>query len=154
MFPYFDHALVVAVHAIYAMAGFRENKLVDSIATNFAFEAMSVIRVVTGHDSFIEDREMTNIAAIGAIGTYRRAVGKEEKIGVCCDLVPAFSALEAVDVKKRLAVEDEQSGYQAMRDATYPKATTSPPCSLTTESLHPGQSLSSKASESGGCRSR
>lgn len=40
------------------------------------------------------------------------------------------------------------------KDATYPKATTSPPCSLTTELLQPGQSLSSNASESGRCRSR
>jgi len=114
--PDFDHTLVVAVHAIYALTGFRENKLVNSIATNFAFEAVGVIRVVTGHDSFIENREMTNIAAIGAIGTYWRAIGEEEEISVCCDLVPAFGALEAVDVKERLAAGDEQCGYQERRD--------------------------------------
>jgi hypothetical protein len=34
------------------------------------------------------------------------------------------------------------------QNATHPKATTSPPCSLTTEFLQPGHSLSSRVSES------
>lgn len=104
MFPDFDHALVVAVHAIYALTGFCEHQFVDSVAANLAFEAMRMIRVVASHDSFIENREVANIATVGAIGTYWRAVGEEEEIGVGCDLVPTFSALETVDVKERLAV--------------------------------------------------
>lgn len=93
----------MAVHAINALTGFCEDKLVDSVAANFAFEAMGVIGVVASHDSFIENREMTNIATVGAIGTYWRTIGEEKEIGVRCDLVPTFSALEAIDVKERLA---------------------------------------------------
>jgi len=103
VFPDFDHALVVAVHAVYALTGFCEHKLVDSVAADLAFEAMGMIRVVASHDSFIENGEMTNVATVGAIGTYRRAVGEEEEISIGGDLVPTFSALEAVDVKEGLA---------------------------------------------------
>ena len=49
------NTLVVTVHAIYAVMGLREHELVDAIATRLALEAMSVVRVVTGHDSFVQD---------------------------------------------------------------------------------------------------
>lgn len=51
---------------------------------------------------------MTNIATVGAIGTYWRAVGEEEEISVRCDLVPTFGTLEAVDVKERLAKGNDE----------------------------------------------
>ena len=61
------HTLVVTVHAIYAVMGLREHELVDAIATRLALEAVGVVRVVTGHDSFVQDGEMTDRARIAAV---------------------------------------------------------------------------------------
>lgn len=48
-----SHALVVAVHAIYALTCFGEYQLVDAIFADFALETMSMVGVVAGHDSLV-----------------------------------------------------------------------------------------------------
>ena len=53
MLPYLCHPLIMTFHAIYPLTCLGEHKLVDSRLAYFAFETMRVIRVVSGHDSFI-----------------------------------------------------------------------------------------------------
>jgi hypothetical protein len=43
MFPDFDHAVAVALHAIYALTGLGEDKLVNAALTNLTFETVGVI---------------------------------------------------------------------------------------------------------------
>jgi len=63
------HALVVAGHTIYSLTRFGENQFVDTIATYFALEAMGVIRVVTSHNSFVENGLLADVAVVTAICT-------------------------------------------------------------------------------------
>lgn len=104
IFSDLDHAFIVALHAIYALASFGEDKFVDSVLAYFTFEAMSMIRVVASHDSFIENGEVADVAVIRTVGANGGAIGKEEEVGICSDLISTFRALEAVDVEKRLAM--------------------------------------------------
>lgn len=68
------NALIMAVHAVDALAGLGENELVNPILADLALEAVGMIRVFTSHDSLIEDRLLADVTAVGAAGTYRRAV--------------------------------------------------------------------------------
>jgi hypothetical protein len=43
---------------------------------------------------------MANVAGIGTIRAYRRAIGKKQQIGVCRDLISTFRALEAVNMEE------------------------------------------------------
>jgi hypothetical protein len=43
MFPDFDHAFAVALHAVYTLTSLGEDKFVNAALTNLAFEAVSVI---------------------------------------------------------------------------------------------------------------
>lgn len=63
------HALVVAGHTVYALACFGEDEFVDAIMAYFALEAVGVVRVVTGHDGFIEDGLLANVAIVTAVCT-------------------------------------------------------------------------------------
>ena len=54
-------------------------------------------------------------------------------------------------MKERLAKRPSDGNHDEMH-VNYPNATTRPPCSLTADRLHPGQSLSSSVPESGVCR--
>lgn len=103
------HALAMTAHTINPLTCFREHKLVDARLAHFTLEAVRVVRVVPGHDCLVKDRQLTYIAAVGTVGTYGRAIGEQKEVGIGCDLVPAFSASEAVDVKERLAVEEESA---------------------------------------------
>lgn len=58
------YPLIVTVHTIYALACFGEYQLVNPISANLALETMRVIRVITSHDSFVEDGKFADIAAI------------------------------------------------------------------------------------------
>jgi hypothetical protein len=64
MAPAAGDAQVVAPHAIDTMTGFGEHELVDTVVTGTTFEAVRVIRVVAGHDRFIEDGLMANAAVV------------------------------------------------------------------------------------------
>jgi hypothetical protein len=50
----------MAFHAINTMAGLGEHELVDTVVTGAAFEAVRVIRVIAGHDGFVEDGLMAD----------------------------------------------------------------------------------------------
>ena len=63
-FPASRHPLVVTIHAVDALACFGKYEFVDPISANFALETVGVVRVVTGHDSFVKDGEFADIAAI------------------------------------------------------------------------------------------
>ena len=64
----------MAVHAIYALARLGKNEFVNPILTHFALEAVGMVRVVTSHDSLVKNGLPADVAAVGAICTYRRAV--------------------------------------------------------------------------------
>lgn len=104
MFPYLNHAIVVTTHAIDALACFSKDKFIDTIVANFALETMSMIRVVSCHDSLIENRQTTNIATVRTVGTDGRTIRKQKQVGVGGDLVSTLCALEAVDMKEGLTV--------------------------------------------------
>ena len=64
MAPTAGDALVMAFHAINTMAGLGEHELVDTVVTGTAFEAVRVIRVIAGHDGFVEDGLMADTAFV------------------------------------------------------------------------------------------
>lgn len=70
------HALVVASHTIYSLARFGEDQLVNTIVAYFALEAMGVIRVVTGHNGFVEDGLLAYVAVVAAICTDGGSIGE------------------------------------------------------------------------------
>jgi hypothetical protein len=90
----------MTTHTINALAGLGEDELVDPVLAYFTFEAVGMIRIVAGHDSFVEDGKVTDVTAVGAIGAYGGTIGKQEKVGVRGDLIAAFGALEAVDMEE------------------------------------------------------
>jgi hypothetical protein len=92
----------MTIHAINAMAGLGEHKLVDTVVTGTTFEAVRVIRVVAGHNGLVEDGLMADAAVVWAVWTDRLAVREEKEIGIGGDSVMTLGALEAVDMKKRL----------------------------------------------------
>lgn len=96
----------MTVHAIYALACLGEDEIVYAVLADFAFEAVCVVRVFTCHNSLIEDREMADVAAVGAVGADGRAIGKEKKICICCDLVGALCTFEAVYMEEGGAEDD------------------------------------------------
>lgn len=98
------HALVVAGHAVYALAGLGEDELVDAVVADLALEAMGVVGVIAGHDGLIEDGLLAYVAVVATVGTDGRAIGEEEEVGVRGDLVAALCTLETVDMEERLAV--------------------------------------------------
>lgn len=95
--------LVVTVHAVYALTGLGKYKFLNSILANLAFEAVGMIGIVTGHDSFVQDRFVADIAAIGAACANWRAVRKQKQIRIRRHLVAALGASETVDVKEGLS---------------------------------------------------
>ena len=93
----------MAIHTVYAVASLGKNQLVNSSVTNLAFETMRVVRVVSCHDGLIENGKVANITAVRAICTDRGSIGKQEEVRVGVDLIAAFGALEAVNMKEGLA---------------------------------------------------
>ena len=57
-------ALVVTVHTIYSLTCLSKDKFVYPVAANFAFEAMGMIRVIAGHNGFVEDGKFADVARI------------------------------------------------------------------------------------------
>jgi len=57
-------ALLVTLHAVNTMTGFGKHEFVDTIVTGTTFEAVGVVRVVTGHDGFVKDGLVTNATAV------------------------------------------------------------------------------------------
>jgi hypothetical protein len=51
----FDHTITVAVHTVDPLTGLGENELVYPVLANLTFKAMSVVRVVSCHDSLVEN---------------------------------------------------------------------------------------------------
>jgi len=51
-------------HAINPVAGLGEHKLVDTVVTGTTFEAVRVIRIIAGHDGFIENGLMADAAVV------------------------------------------------------------------------------------------
>lgn len=72
--PDLNHAFVVTVHTIDALARPGEDKFFYPFVADLAFETVSMIRVLSGHDGFVQDRLMTNAATIRAIGANRGAI--------------------------------------------------------------------------------
>ena len=101
------HPFIMAIHAIDALARLGEHELVDAVLAHLALEAVRVVRVVPGHDRLVEDGLLADVAAVRAVGAYRRAVGEQEQVRVRGDLVPALGAFEAVDMEKGLAEKGE-----------------------------------------------
>jgi hypothetical protein len=70
----FCHALVMTVHAVYAMTRLGKDELVDSVVADFALEAVCVIGVVSGHDCFVENGLLADVAVVAALCTDGGAV--------------------------------------------------------------------------------
>ena len=94
------HSLIVTRHTIDPLASLGEHQLVYSLLADATVEAMGMIRVFSGHDGLVEDRQPTDVAAVGAVGAYGGAVGEQEEIGVGGDLVVALCASEAINVEE------------------------------------------------------
>ena len=105
--PKSDHTFIMAVHAIYAVGCLCKYKLVDPVFTHFTLEAMRVIGVVARHDSLVEDGEVADTAAVGAVCAYWRAVREKEEVGICRNLMVALGTFEAIDVEKGLPAMTE-----------------------------------------------
>ena len=104
------HPLIMAIHAIDALARLGEHELVDAVLAHLALEAVRVVRVVARHDRLVEDRLLAHRAAVRAVRADRRAVREQEEVRVRRDLVPALGALEAVDVEEGLPGGHEDCG--------------------------------------------
>ena len=94
------HALIMAIHAIDALARLGEHELVDAVLADLALEAMGVIGVVAGHDGLVKDGLLAYIAGVRAVGANWGSVGQEQEVRVCVDLVSTFGALEAINMKE------------------------------------------------------
>ena len=95
----------MTVHAVDALTCLGKYEFVDPISADFALETVRVVRVVAGHDSFVKNGELADIAAVGTVGADGGTVGQQEQVSVCRDFVAAFSALETVDVEERLSMK-------------------------------------------------
>ena len=100
----FCHALVVTVHAVYAVTCLGKDELVDPVVADLALEAVGVIGVVAGHDRFVEDGLLADVAVVAALCADGGAIGEQQEVRVGGDLVVALCAFEAVDMEKGLAV--------------------------------------------------
>ena len=105
--PTSRYPLIMTVHAVDALTCLGKYEFVDPISANLALETMGVVRVVTGHDSFVKNGEFADIAAVGTVGADGGTVGQQEQVRVCCDSVATFSALETVDVEEGLSMKRE-----------------------------------------------
>jgi hypothetical protein len=54
----------MAVHAVNSLAGLGKDELVDALLADLALEAVGMVRVVAGHDGFVEDGEMADVARV------------------------------------------------------------------------------------------
>ena len=68
------HAIVVAVHAVYAVCCFGEYELVDAVMADLALEAVSVVRVIAGHDCLVKDGLVADVAVVAAVCAYGGAI--------------------------------------------------------------------------------
>ena len=107
----------MTVHAVDALPRLGENQLVNTVLAHLAFETVGMVRVVTGHDCFVEDRLFADIAAVRAVGAYRGAVGEQQKVRVRRYLVSAFRALETIDMEERLARGVEHGQFHSVIEA-------------------------------------
>lgn len=95
----------MTLHAVDALARFREHELLDGLAAGAAGEARGMIGLVAGHDSLLHDGQAADLARVVALGAYRMAIGKEQDVvAVCGDEAFALRAPEAIDVPKLSAM--------------------------------------------------
>jgi hypothetical protein len=107
---YLDHPFIMALHAIDALARLRKDKFVDTILADLALEAVRMVRIVTGHDCLVKNGVVADVAAVGAVCADRRAIGEQEEICVCSDLVSTLCAFETIDMEERLAGKRVKNG--------------------------------------------
>jgi hypothetical protein len=67
-------AIVMALHAVDALAGLRENELLDTFVARSTGEATRVVRVVTRRDRFVVDLELADGANVGTLWAHRAPV--------------------------------------------------------------------------------
>jgi hypothetical protein len=93
----------MAIHAVNTLTGFSKDQLINTVLAHFALETVGVVGVIASHDSFVEDRFATYAAAVGAVGTYGRAVGEEEEVGIRGNLVSTLGTTETVNMEEGLS---------------------------------------------------
>jgi hypothetical protein len=152
---------MVTVHAVNTMAGFCKHEFVDTIVTGATFEAVGVVRVVTGQDSFVEDGLLTNATAVWAVGADGLTIREEKKIRVGGDPVATLGAFETVDVKEGLSLvtrdfretgKKRNGRWEKKMKEAHPNAITTPPSSSMTVRWHPGHILCSVGETESGRR--
>lgn len=93
------YTLVVALHAVDALTCFGKDELFDLGVTGAACEAGGVVGFVAGHDGFLHDGKVADVAGIVALAADGVTVGEEEDVvSLCADPVLALCASEAFDV--------------------------------------------------------
>lgn len=71
MLPTASHSFIVAGHAVDSLTGLGKDELLDAIVTGSTGEARGVIRFVSSHDGFFQDRQrayLTRVVALSANG--------------------------------------------------------------------------------------
>ena len=128
---------MVTLHTVDTMTGLGKHEFVDTIVTRATFEAVGMVRVVTGHDSFVKYGLVTDAAAVRTVGADGLTIREEEEIGVSGDPVATLGAFEAVDVEEGLSLvtRDVRKKWEVrqkkMKEA-HPNAITTPPFSSMT----------------------
>ena len=56
--------VIVAFHAVEALACLRENELVDALLAASASEAFGMEGVITGHDRLVQNRPLADLAIV------------------------------------------------------------------------------------------
>lgn len=100
---------MVTLHTVNTMTGLGKHEFVDTIVTRATFEAVGMVRVVTGHDSFVKYGLVTDAAAVRTVGADGLTIREEEEIGVSGDPVATLGAFEAVDVEEGLSERDNHA---------------------------------------------
>lgn len=67
----------MTIHTIYALASFGKDEFINPVLADFAFKAMSMVCIVTGHDSFVKNWLFTDVTSVGTVGADWRAIGEQ-----------------------------------------------------------------------------
>jgi hypothetical protein len=103
MTPHLGHAFVMTSHAIDAMTGLCEYQFTDSVMTTSAIQAVYVVPVVSGHDSFVNNGLVTDSTIERTVGADWGAIWKHYYTRIYCHLSVALHACKAVEVEERLS---------------------------------------------------
>ena len=71
----------MALHTVESLTSLSKDKLVDATLAAPTRKTRGMIRIVAGHDSFVEDGEVAYFAVV-AIRAYWRSIREQEEVCV------------------------------------------------------------------------